>query len=82
MTEAKIIGQHHAAEAIRAICAFLLRCYGVTIAPLVVYAAGLWGLGLLGDYQLTYSRLTWVPSEQTPISFLDRQHCRASVASS
>lgn len=60
---------YHVADALQAICAFLLRCYGVTIAPLVVYAVGLWGLGLLGGYQLTYSHLTWVQSEQTPTSF-------------
>jgi multidrug resistance protein, MATE family len=60
---------YHVADALQAICAFLLRCYGITIAPLVVYAVGLWGLGLLGGYQLTYADAFGLQPEQTPVSF-------------
>ncbi len=60
---------YHLADAMQAICAFLLRSYGITIAPLVVYALGLWGLGLIGGYQLTYGDVTGFQSDQTPTSF-------------
>jgi MATE family multidrug resistance protein len=45
---------YHVADAMQAICVFLLRCYRVTIAPLVVYCVLLWGLGLAGGYVLAY----------------------------
>lgn len=60
---------YHVADALQAICAFLLRSYGITIAPLAVYAIGLWGLGLVGGYQLTYADIAGFQSGQTPTSF-------------
>ena len=38
----------------QALCAFLLRCYRITMAPLALYGVLLWGLGLFGGYQLAY----------------------------
>lgn len=60
---------YHVADATQAICAFLLRCYGITIAPLVVYAVGLWGLGLYGGYQLAYAGVGNHSASQSPASF-------------
>ena len=48
---------YHVADAIQALCAFLLRCYRITIAPLLLYGVLLWGLGLFGGYQLAYQGL-------------------------
>ncbi|MES2945598.1 MAG: MATE family efflux transporter [Pseudomonadota bacterium] len=45
---------YHLADAMQAFCAFLLRCYRITIAPLAIYGVLLWGLGLYGGYLLTY----------------------------
>lgn len=39
---------YHMADAMQALCAFLLRCYRITLAPLVLYGMLLWGLGLYG----------------------------------
>ena len=45
---------YHVADATQAFCAFLLRCYHITLAPLALYGFLLWGLGLYGGYQLAY----------------------------
>lgn len=45
---------YHLADAVQAVCAFLLRCYRITIAPLMIYTAFLWGFGLYGGYLLAY----------------------------
>ena len=60
---------YHLADATQAICAFLLRCYGITIAPLVAYAVGLWGIGLFGGYQLAYTGLGAFSAGNSPASF-------------
>ena len=45
---------YHLADAVQAVCAYLLRCYRITIAPLLIYTAFLWGLGLYGGYLWAY----------------------------
>ncbi len=42
------------ADAVQAACAYLLRCYRLTLLPLIVYTALLWGVGLYGGYRLAY----------------------------
>ena len=60
---------YHLADSAQAVCAFLLRCYGVTIAPLVLYGVVLWGLGLYGGYLLTYEGLAGFAARPVPASF-------------
>jgi multidrug resistance protein, MATE family len=60
---------YHVADAAQAMCAFLLRCYRITFAPLVLYSVGLWGLGLLGGYQLSYEGLAGYAAMQTANGF-------------
>ncbi|WP_096695866.1 MATE family efflux transporter [Polaromonas sp. AER18D-145] len=48
------VAVYHLADAVQAVCAFLLRCYRVTLVPLLLYSILLWGLGLLGGYALAY----------------------------
>lgn len=60
---------YHVADALQALCAFLLRCYRITLAPLVLYAILLWGLGLYGGYQLTYEGLAGRVATQSASSF-------------
>jgi MATE family multidrug resistance protein len=48
------VALYHVADALQAVCAFLLRCYRITIAPLLIYTAFLWGLGLYGGYLWAY----------------------------
>ena len=60
---------YHVADALQALCAFLLRCYRITLAPLLLYGAVLWGLGLLGGYRLAYVGLGGHAATQAASSF-------------
>lgn len=60
---------YHVADATQAVSAFLLRCYRITLMPLLLYSVGLWGLGLFGGYQLTYKGLGGYESMQTAQGF-------------
>lgn len=60
---------YHLADSAQAVCAFLLRCYGVTVAPLVLYGMLLWGLGLYGGYLLTYQGIAGFAARPVPASF-------------
>ena len=48
---------------------FVLRCYRVAVAPLVVYCVLLWGVGLAGGYALAYEDLGPWPAQQSPAAF-------------
>ena len=60
---------YHLADGIQAVCAFLLRCYRITIAPLVLYCVLLWGFGLYGGYLLTYEGLPGLAAMPLPSTF-------------
>jgi MATE family multidrug resistance protein len=65
---------YHVADAVQVFCVFTLRCYGITVLPLITYTVLLWGLGLAGGYVVAYgggfdvSALTWL-TPQSPIAF-------------
>jgi MATE family multidrug resistance protein len=40
----------HAFDALQGITAFVLRAYKLAVAPMVIYAVALWGVGLFGGY--------------------------------
>jgi len=63
------VAGYHVADAMQALCAFVLRCYRITIAPLALYGVLLWGLGLYGGYQLAYVGLAGRPATQAAGSF-------------
>lgn len=46
---------YHLADAVQAVCVFVLRCWRITLGPLVAYTALLWGVGLWGGHVLAYS---------------------------
>lgn len=60
---------YHVADATQALCAFLLRCYRITIAPLALYGVLLWGLGLYGGYRLAYVGLAGATATRSAGSF-------------
>jgi multidrug resistance protein, MATE family len=60
---------YHLADSAQAVCAFLLRCYRITMTPLVLYGVLLWGMGLYGGYQLTYEGLPGLTANPSPVSF-------------
>jgi MATE family multidrug resistance protein len=44
----------HIFDALQGITAFVLRAYRIAVAPMVVYAVVLWGLGLVGGYTVAF----------------------------
>ena len=63
------VALYHLADAVQAVCAFLLRCYRITLAPLLIYTALLWGLGLYGGYRLAYQGLGAWPQRPSVDAF-------------
>lgn len=60
---------YHMADALQTLCVFVLRCYRVTVGPLVIYCALLWGLGLGGSYLLAYRGIGPFVAMQSPLAF-------------
>jgi MATE family multidrug resistance protein len=65
---------YHVADAVQVFCVFALRCYGITVLPLITYTVLLWGLGLAGGYAIAYGGdidllgFHWF-TPQSPIAF-------------
>jgi multidrug resistance protein, MATE family len=53
------VAVYHWFDALQTLCAFVLRCYGVTLMPLVMYTFMLWGVGLGGGYAMAYTDGWW-----------------------
>ncbi|MGK6307956.1 MATE family efflux transporter [Variovorax sp. DT-64] len=60
---------YHLADAVQTLCVFVLRCYRVTVMPLVLYCTLLWGVGLGGSYVLAYRGIGAWPAMQSPLAF-------------
>jgi len=60
---------YHLADSIQTLCVFVLRCFRVTVLPLVLYGALLWGLGLGGSYLLAYRGIGPWPAMESPLAF-------------
>lgn len=60
---------YHLADAVQTLCVFVLRCWRVTVAPLLIYCSLLWGVGLTGSYWLAYHGLGPWPAMQSPLAF-------------
>ena len=59
----------HLFDALQALCVFVLRCFRVTVAPLLVYTVLLWGAGLGGGYLLAYHGVGPWPAQGTASAF-------------
>src|SRR5256885_13306027 len=60
---------------------FVLRCYRITVAPLVIYCLLLWGGGLAGGYWLAYGTDSALPAwlhHGTPAPFWASSACARS----
>jgi multidrug resistance protein, MATE family len=63
------VALYHAADAWQTIGCFLLRCWRITVMPLVVYGIVLWGLGLGGGFILAYQGIAGFAAWQQPSAF-------------
>ena len=64
-----LVAWYHLADALQAVCVFVLRCWRITLSPLLIYTALLWGLGLYGGYVLAYQGLGPWPARPAVDSF-------------
>ena len=60
---------YHLADSVQTICVFVLRCYGVAVAPLAIYCALLWGAGLGGSYWLAFHGFGPFAAMPSPLTF-------------
>ncbi len=63
------VALYHAADAVQCFCVFVLRCYRITVAPLLTYCVLLWGGGLAGGYWLAYGGIGPWSGRPTPAPF-------------
>ena len=63
------VAVYHLGDAMQALCVFVLRCYRVAVAPLVAYCVLLWGVGVVGGYQLAYRGLGQYAAQHSPAAF-------------
>jgi MATE family multidrug resistance protein len=63
------VAAYHLTDAVQTVCVFLLRCYRITLAPLLIYTVLLWGMGLFGGYLLAYQGLGPWAAQPTVGSF-------------
>lgn len=63
------VAAYHVADAVQALCVFVLRCYRIAVATLVVYCVLLWGVGLGGGYVLAYRGVAGLAPVASPAAF-------------
>ena len=66
------VALYHVADAWQTIGCFLLRCWRITVMPMLVYGVALWGLGLGGGFVLAYQGIggkAGVVAWQEPAAF-------------
>jgi multidrug resistance protein, MATE family len=64
-----LVALYHVADAWQTIGCFLLRCWRITVMPMLVYSVTLWGLGLGGGFLLAYRGIAGVAAMQQPAAF-------------
>lgn len=64
-----LVAGYHLGDAAQVLCVFVLRSYRVTVAPFVAYCVLLWGVGVVGGYQLAYRGVGPVAALQSPAAF-------------
>ena len=63
------VAAYQAADAVQTFCIFVLRCYRITVAPLLIYCILLWGAGLAGGYWLAYGGIGPWSAAPSPAPF-------------
>jgi MATE family multidrug resistance protein len=63
------VALYHFVDAIQTVCAFLLRCFRITLLPLLIYSFMLWGIGLGGGYFWAYRGIGHLPALPQASSF-------------
>lgn len=64
-----LVAVFHVADSVQTVAIFVLRCYRVTVAPMIIYCLLLWGVGLGGGYTLAYRGLGPWLAQYSPMAF-------------
>jgi len=59
----------HIGDSLQVLCFFILRCYKITLKPLLIYSVMLWGIGLFGGFSLAYNGVGSIQALQSPTAF-------------
>ena len=60
LTLIPFLAAFHFFDALQVVASFVLRAYKLAIAPTVIHATALWGLGVVGGYLVAFGGL-WGP---------------------
>jgi MATE family multidrug resistance protein len=60
---------YHMGDSLQVLCFFILRCYKITLKPLLIYSVMLWGVGLYGGFSLAYLGIGPVDALMSPKAF-------------
>lgn len=60
---------YHVGDSLQVLCFFILRCYKITLKPLLIYSVMLWGVGLYGGFSLAYLGVASIPPLLSPKAF-------------
>lgn len=63
------VALYHLVDAVQGVCAFILRCYRMTLLPLAIYSVMLWGVGLGGAYVWAYEGIASWPARPEVSTF-------------
>jgi MATE family multidrug resistance protein len=63
------VALYHLVDAVQGVCAFILRCYRMTLLPLAIYSIMLWGVGLGGAYLWSYEGIAGWPARPEVSTF-------------
>ncbi len=64
-----LVALYHFGDATQVLCVFVLRSYRVAVAPLLAYCLLLWGVGVVGGYQLAYRGIGFLAALRSPSAF-------------
>jgi multidrug resistance protein, MATE family len=64
-----LVALYHLADSVQALCVFILRCFRIATATLIVYSVLLWGVGLGGGFVLAYQGFAGFGPAASPMTF-------------
>ena len=70
----------HIGDSLQVLCFFILRCFKITLKPLLIYSVMLWGVGLFGGYTLAYQGLGPVLPLLNPVAFWITASCALLIS--
>ena len=70
----------HIGDSLQVLCFFILRCFKITLKPLLIYSVMLWGVGLYGGYVLAYQGPGSILPLLNPVAFWITASCALLIS--